>query len=258
MDNPQTQNTSVPNKPEEKRNEKENENETEKEKENENKAKSPAEGEKKEAKGEAEKIGALMAALEEEKRRSEDYLNRLKYMQADFENFRKRMDRQIEEIKRQSSERIVLGLLDVVDELEMAIKNAKSSGSVETLIDGVEMTLKKLKKVLAGEGVSQIECVGKPFDPSVHEVACVVDGDSDGVVLEEVRKGYVMGGRVIRPSVVKISKKSSSTPQKEPEGENKKLTELERKTETEYETEKEKITKSEKVNLIEKEGDSNE
>ncbi|MBC7112692.1 MAG: nucleotide exchange factor GrpE [Candidatus Methanomethyliales bacterium] len=203
MQNSPTQKSTEQNKPEE----------------NENKAKSTVEVEKMGAKGESEKIGALMAALEEEKKRSEDYLNRLKYMQADFENFRKRMDRQMEEIRRQSSERIVLGLLDIVDELEMAIKNARSSGSVETLIDGVEMTLKKLKKVLAGEGVSQIECVGKPFDPSVHEVACVVEGDSDGIVLEEVRKGYVMGGRVIRPSVVKISKKSSST-QKEPESEN--------------------------------------
>ena len=157
-----------------------------------------------------EEISALKEKLEEEKRRSEDYLIRLKYLQADFENFRKRIDRQMDEIKRQSSERIVLNLLDVVDELEMAIKSASSSGSMEALISGVEMTLKKLKKILAGEGVSQIECVGKPFDPSLHEVACVVDGDSDGVVLEEVRKGYIMGGRVIRPSVVKISKKSSS------------------------------------------------
>lgn len=157
-----------------------------------------------------EEISALKEKLEEEKRRSEDYFTRLKYLQADFENFRKRIDRQMDEIKRQSSERIVLNLLDVVDELEMAIKSASSSGSMEVLISGVEMTLKKLKKILAGEGVSQIECVGKPFDPSLHEVACVVDGDSDGVVLEEVRKGYIMGGRVIRPSVVKISKKSSS------------------------------------------------
>ncbi len=224
---------------------------------NENQPKFTTEDKKTEVRGENEKIDALMAALEEEKRRSEDYLNRLKYMQADFENFRKRMDRQIEEIRRQSSERIVLGLLDVVDELEMAIKNARSSGSVEALIEGVEMTLKKLKKVLAGEGVSQIECVGKPFDPSVHEVACVVDGDSDGVVLEEVRKGYVMGGRIIRPSVVKISKKSSST-QKEPESENKNQMKIEPETKLEKETKTETETKTEKVNLNEKEGDPNE
>lgn len=180
--------------------------------------------EDKKGKEDKENIDALRAALEEEKRRSEDYLNRLKYMQADFENFRKRMDRQIEEIRRQSSERIVLSLLEVVDELEMAVKNARSAGSVEALINGVEMTLKKLKKVLAGEGVSQIECVGKPFDPSVHEVACVVDGEFDGIVLEEVRKGYVMCGRVIRPSVVKISKRSSVTKQ-EPEKEEEKVKE---------------------------------
>ncbi|MGQ9759282.1 MAG: nucleotide exchange factor GrpE [Candidatus Methanomethylicaceae archaeon] len=158
----------------------------------------------------SDEVEVLKAALEEEKKRAEEYLTRLKYMQADFENFRKRVDRQIEEIKRHSSERIVLSLLEVMDELEMAIKNTRSSGSVNTLIEGVEMTLKKLRKILSGEGVSQIECVGKPFDPSMHEVACVIDGESDGIVLEEVRKGYTMCGRVIRPSTVKISKKSCS------------------------------------------------
>lgn len=163
-----------------------------------------------ETKKTSEDLEALRTALEEEKRRSEDYLTRLKYMQADFENFRKRLERQIEEIKRHSNERIVISLLDVVDELDMAINNARSAGSVDILVKGVEMTLKKLRRVLSAEGVSEIECVGKPFDPSMHEVACVVDGDSDGIVLEEVRKGYMMGGKVIRPSVVKISKKSSS------------------------------------------------
>lgn len=155
-------------------------------------------------------VELLRAALEEEKKRSEEYLTRLKYMQADFENFRKRVDRQIEEIKRHSSERIVLSLLDVVDELEMAINNTKSSASVDVLTKGVEMTLKKLRRILSGEGVSPIECLGKPFDPSMHEVASVVDGESDGMVVEEVRKGYIMGGRVIRPSAVKISKRSCS------------------------------------------------
>ena len=84
-----------------------------------------------------------------------------------------------------------------------------------------------------------------------------MDGDSDGVVLEEVRKGYVMGGRIIRPSVVKISKKSSST-QKEPESENKSQMKIEPETKLEKETKTETETKTEKVNLNEKEGDPNE
>ncbi len=85
--------------------------------------------------------------LECEKKRSEDYLTRLKYLQADFENFKKRFDREVEQIKNHCNERIVTQLLDVVDELELAIKNGEISiHHRKHCIEGVEMTLKKLQK----------------------------------------------------------------------------------------------------------------
>ena len=156
----------------------------------------------------------LQKLLDAEKKRSEDYLTRLKYLQADFENLKKRSDRQIEEAKNYCTERLVIQLLDVQDELEMALKTAQSANSAQPLIEGVQMTLKKLRKVLEQEGVSPIACEeGKAFDPSHHHAVAAVERDDveEGVVVEEARKGYKMKDKVIRPSIVKVAVKSSKS-----------------------------------------------
>jgi molecular chaperone GrpE len=149
--------------------------------------------------------------LENEKKRSEDYLTRLKYLQADFENLKKRFDRETEQIKCYSNERIVMALLDVIDELELAVNNGEISNlSTEGLLEGVEMTLKKLRKVLEQEGVSEIaDPQGKIFDPSLHNAIAVVERDdvAESTVIEQIRKGYTMRGRVIRPTIVKVAVK---------------------------------------------------
>ena len=149
--------------------------------------------------------------LESEKKRSEDYLTRLRYLQADFENLKKRYDREAEQIKNYSNERLVLQLLDIVDELELAVKNGEISTSPESLIEGVELTLKKLRKVLEQEGVTPIESPeGKVFDPARHNAIVTEEKDdvSECTVLEEIRKGYMMRGKVIRPTIVKVAIKS--------------------------------------------------
>ncbi len=150
--------------------------------------------------------------LECEKKRSEEYLTRLKYLQADFENLKKRFDRETEQIKNYGNERLVLQLLDVVDELELAVKNGEISTSPESLIEGVEMTLKKLRKVLEQEGVTPIESPeGKVFDPTRHNAIAAVERDDVPActVIEEIRKGYLMRGKVLRPSIVKVAVKST-------------------------------------------------
>ncbi len=168
------------------------------------------------------KINNLEQLLESEKKRSEEYLTRLKYLQADFENLKKRYDRQIEETKNYCIERLVIQLLDVQDELEMALKNARSEGAVQTLIEGVEMTLKKLTKILEQEGVSPVECeAGKVFNPSCHNAVAVTERDDVEacVVTEEVRKGYSMKDKVVRPSIVKVAVKSSKSQNEEEKNE---------------------------------------
>ena len=151
--------------------------------------------------------------LDCEKKRSEDYLTRLTYLQADFENMKKRFDREVEQTKSYCNERIIMQLLDVVDELELAVKNGEiSSQSTENLLEGVEMTLKKLRKVLEQEGVTEIaNPEGKVFDPSKHNAVATVESDDaeDGIVLEQIRKGYIMRGKVIRPTIVKVAVKKS-------------------------------------------------
>jgi molecular chaperone GrpE len=152
----------------------------------------------------------LEQLLDSEKKRSEDYLTRLKYLQADLENFKNRSAREAEQVKNYCTERLVVQLLDVVDELELAVKNGEISTSPESLIEGVEMTLKKFRKVLEQEGVTAIDNPeGKVFDPSRHNAVAVVEQEDvpDGTVLEEIRKGYLMRGKVIRPTIVKVAVK---------------------------------------------------
>jgi molecular chaperone GrpE len=160
----------------------------------------------------------LEQLLDAEKKRSEEYLTRLKYLQADFENMKKRFDRQKEEVKKYCTERLVLELLDVVDELEMAVKIGESAGSAQPLVEGVQMTLKKLRKVLEQEGVSPIDCEGKVFDPSRHNAVATIERDDvkGCIVADEVRKGYIMKDKVIRPSIVKVAVNPSKS-QKENE-----------------------------------------
>lgn len=154
-------------------------------------------------------------ALELEKKRSEEYLTRLKYAHADLENMKKRFDRQIEDIKKHCSEPLVMELLEVVDELEMAVKSGQSSDSAQVLTRGVEITLKKLRKTLENEGVYSIDSVGKPFDPSKHTAVARIEREDvdDCTVIEEVRKGYIMKEKVIRPSIVKVAVKPTSESQ---------------------------------------------
>jgi molecular chaperone GrpE len=155
-------------------------------------------------------VDVLEERLDSEKKRSEDYLSKLMYLQADFENFKKRYEREAEQIKNSCNERLIIQLLDVVDELELAVKNGEITTSTDTLLEGVEMTLKKLRKVLEQEGVTPIDNPeGKIFDPlRQHAVAAVERDDvEDSTVLEEIRKGYLMKGKVIRPSIVKVAVK---------------------------------------------------
>ncbi|MEM3423535.1 MAG: nucleotide exchange factor GrpE [Nitrososphaeria archaeon] len=158
------------------------------------------------------KVELYRKEVEEEKKKAEEYLTRLKYVQADYLNFRRRIEKEIDEIKKYSNERFIISLLEIVDELEMALEAGKNTNSIKILLEGVEMTLKKLNKILENEGVKKIDALGKMFDPNVHYVIARVEKDDveEGIILEEVRKGYIMKDRVIRPSIVKVAVKSSN------------------------------------------------
>lgn len=162
-----------------------------------------------------DQLKTLTDALNLEKKRSQEYLTRLKYMQADFENLKKRLEKQMKEVEAHCNERLIVDLLEVVDELNVAVESGGSSNCSERIVQGVQMTLRKLRKLLEKEEVSPIESVGEPFDPSKHlATAKIVKKDvEEGKVIEEVRKGYIMKGKVIRPSIVKVSVKPSKLQQ---------------------------------------------
>lgn len=153
----------------------------------------------------------LLRAYEEEKKRAESYLARIGYLQADYENLRKRSDRQITEAKKYANESLLCELLEIADELELALYNARAKSNAaeinNAIIEGVEMTLKKLNKTFEREGVCPIKCRHKPFDPSLHAAIGTVETSKfdEGTVMEEVRRGYMMKEKVIRPSLVKVA-----------------------------------------------------
>jgi len=161
----------------------------------------------------------LKKEIEKEKKRAEDYLARLKYLQADFENLKKRTDRQIAETREYCTEPLVIELLEIVDELEMAVRAGKNCDSAENMTQGIEMTMNKFKKILESVQVFPIDCIGKPFDPSKHSVVAKIERDDveDCTVIEEIRKGYIMKEKVIRPSIVKIAIRPESKSQEEVE-----------------------------------------
>jgi molecular chaperone GrpE len=170
-----------------------------------------AEKEETEAKGEesagqesSHETGTVTGQLQE---MSDKYVR----LYAEFENYRRRVNKDKEEILRYGNENLLYELLTVLDHLEMAMKHA--SGDVSSgLIQGVEITLKELRRTLEKFGLTEIEAEGRPFDPAVHHAMSQVERDDidDNLVVEEYRKGYRLKDKVLRPSLVAVSKKPAA------------------------------------------------
>ncbi len=154
-----------------------------------------------------QEMTTLRNELEREKAVSAEYLRRLQQLQADYDNFRKRTQREKEELAKYAAEKIVSDLLPVLDNLERGLSASRSSQDFEGLAKGVEMILRQLVSLLEREGLTAIAAVGQEFDPGVHEAVMrvEVDGSEPNVVVEELQKGYFLKDKVLRPSMVKVS-----------------------------------------------------
>jgi len=154
----------------------------------------------------------LEKALNEQHRLADDYLNRLKYLQADFENYKRRMSREIPSMSEAGVRRVSMELLVVLDELDCALEAGRKSTGNEAVLDGVELVKKKLVSILEKEGLERIEAVGQKFDPNKHEALMQVPAkdDEEGTIIEEIRPGYAFKGQVIRPSLVKVATRKES------------------------------------------------
>jgi molecular chaperone GrpE len=150
---------------------------------------------------------ALKRELADLKKRNEDLLTRLKYMQADMENYRKRMDKELKDAGESLAKGLLARLLVVQDELDLAAKHAEEEGREgDTLKEGIAMVRRNLQTAMESVGLERIESLGKPFDPTVHEAVEKVKGDSKAkdTVVEEVRPGFTFRGTLLRPSMVKV------------------------------------------------------
>lgn len=154
----------------------------------------------------ADDVKDQLAAAREELTEARDRVLRVS---AEFENYKKRSAREMTSHRKHANEKLIKALLPVVDNLELAIRSAKENGKEgDGLLEGVEMTHKEILKVFAQFGVTPIEAEGKPFDPAVHEAAMQEPSDDfpENTVIREFQKGYLIHERLLRPTMVVVSK----------------------------------------------------
>ena len=152
----------------------------------------------------------IRAELENEKAKSEDYLRRMQYLQADFENYRKRVEKEMSDNRQFGNQRLLSDLILVNDELELALREAEESRESPTIVEGVGMVYKRLQSIMSKEGVEKIHSLGSKFNPDLHDAALrVVSDKEEGTIVEEIRQGYTLKGKVLRPSIVKVAENSA-------------------------------------------------
>lgn len=146
----------------------------------------------------------VSSKLEEAQAQAEKYLDMARRLQADFDNYRKRTQRENEEFRKYACSSIVGDLLTVVDDLDRALEHA---GEETEFVKGIRGVRANLMKVLESNGLREIPSEGK-FDPELHEALCAVDGEEDGMIAEVFQKGYTLNGKVLRYSKVKVTRKT--------------------------------------------------
>lgn len=145
-----------------------------------------------------------------------DYLEQLQRLKAEFDNYRKRVEKEKEEFFAYAKGRVIVNLLPVLDDLHRMVQYSKGQADApavdnpacSALASGIELIYQKTKTILLSEGLEEINPVGKPFDPDIHEAIGLIDTDpqQDGLVMEELERGYLLQGRLLRPSRVRVGK----------------------------------------------------
>ncbi len=152
-------------------------------------------------------VNELTAQLEKEK-------ERVLRLSAELENYKKRMEKELSQFKKYANESLLKQLLTVIDNLERAISTADTDAGGESkgLLDGIKMTHEEILKLLKSFSVEPVKAEGEPFDPEYHQAVTQEETDDhpENTVVRELQKGYVMHDRLIRPSMVVVSKQSEN------------------------------------------------
>lgn len=153
---------------------------------------------------EIENVDSLKQALAEEKKKSEEYLANWQRAQADFINFKRRTEQERQDFNRFANANLILGLLPVLDDLERALSSMPPAKAAKhSWAEGIRLVERKFKTILEAQGLTPIKALGEPFDPNFHE-AVRQDKGKEGIVVEELQKGYMMHDRLLRPSKVVV------------------------------------------------------
>ena len=148
-------------------------------------------------------LESVTKALETEKAKAEKYLANWKRSQADYINYKKRIEHEHYESCRSANAALIVNLLPVLDDFERAFGSLPPDVAESTWLEGINLIHRKLLATLEAQGVSRMEALGQPFDPAVHEAMVQAKGE-EGKVLEELQKGYMLHDRVIRPALVVV------------------------------------------------------
>jgi molecular chaperone GrpE len=167
----------------------------------------PEEVENNESEPEAEAIHedmeGLRDALEEEKQKAAEYLADWQRAQADFINYKRRTEQERLEFNNFANANLIQHILPVLDDMERALEAVPHKYKRHEWVEGVRLVERKFKTTLEGQGVKQIKALGKAFDPEYHE-ALRQDKGKEGIIIEEIQKGYLLNDRLLRPAKVVV------------------------------------------------------
>ena len=153
----------------------------------------------------------LIKKIEKVQEASDKNLDLYIRSQAEIDNLKKRYQKERQDLRKFANESLIKQLLPVVDNLEKAITHSQDEDSIETIREGVDLTLKGLLDTLKKAGVETVEAAGEKFDPNFHEAVSEMADDAvePGTVVKDLQKGYILNQRLIRPSTVIVSKKTA-------------------------------------------------
>jgi molecular chaperone GrpE len=158
--------------------------------------------------GAADQVERDLDELGETKRERDEYLELAQRTRADFENYRKRVNKETSDALARGKAELARELLPVIDNLERALATGSDPAAHEALVEGVGLVLNELRDKLGSAGVESFDPTGEKFDPQLHEAlsAQPAEGTESGIVLETMQKGYRLNGQVLRPAKVVVSK----------------------------------------------------
>jgi len=147
--------------------------------------------------------------ISEVKKKAEDYLESWKRAQADFINYKRHAEQEKQEMGQYANTQLILSLLPVLDDFERAFNNATPNVVNSDWIAGMKLVETKYRSILSAQGLTPIDALGKPFDPALHEAMMHGEGE-EGMVVNEIRRGYKLNDKVLRPSLVVVGNGKTS------------------------------------------------